>query len=132
VAAYAVRLVVIAQRGAAMPTRLSEVLVRDALTRLDGWSGDDQAIHREFVLDMMARQRLCADIDALAGAVHHSILVTDRAAGLDVTLATVDVDGVSEVDIAVASRINDLFNGSAAGLVPQQRLQASLNTEVLG
>src|SRR5881227_3934747 len=115
-----------------MPTRLSEPLVQDALTRLQGWSGDDHTIHREFVLDVVARQRLCADIDALAETVHHTILMTDGSAGLDVTLATVDVDGVSEVDIAVASRINDLFNGSARGLVPQQRQQASLNHEVLG
>jgi 4a-hydroxytetrahydrobiopterin dehydratase len=98
----------------------------DALTRLTGWSGDDQMIRCEYAVDDVGREQLTADIVELAATTHHSILVTDTPAGVGVTLATDDVDGVSEVDIAVASRLNDLVSGAAARHVPQQR-PSSLN-----
>jgi 4a-hydroxytetrahydrobiopterin dehydratase len=112
-----------------MATRLDERLLVDALTRLSGWAGDERAIHREFVLDAMSRQRLVGDIDALAASTGHDIAVRDTAQGLDVTLATTDVAGVSEVDIALASRLNDLFLGTPTRFVPKQR-QARLNEPV--
>ena len=102
-----------------MPTKLSEPLLHDALTRLTGWAGDEQMIHREFVLDGLPRQRLLDEIEALAESTDHTILLMDTLDGVDVSLATHDVDGVSEIDIAVASRLNDLFILSTA--VPQQR-----------
>lgn len=102
-----------------MPTKLTEPLVQDALTRLTGWAGDDQMIHREFVVDGSPRRRMLDEIEALADATDHTILLTDTSDGLDVCLATTDVDGVSEVDIAMASRINDLFILSTA--IPEQR-----------
>lgn len=114
-----------------MATRLSEPVLRDALTRLAGWSGDDHMIRREFTVEAVPRQRLVDDIEALAALVHHTILVTDTATGLGVTLATDDVDGVSEVDIAVASRLNDLFNGTPGSVVPVQRQAAAPNNTPL-
>jgi len=102
-----------------MPTKLSEPLVHDALTRLTGWAGDEQMIHREFPVDGSPRQRMLDEIEALAGSTDHTIMLTDTSGGLDVRLATTDVDGVSEVDIAMASRINDLFILSKA--IPEQR-----------
>ena len=113
-----------------MPSRLSEPLVQDALTRLTGWAGDEHMIHREFVLEDRPRQRLRDEITALAGSTDHSILLTDTTGGLDVTLATADVDGVSEVDVAVASRLNDLFLLSTA--VPQQRAAPPADRETQG
>jgi 4a-hydroxytetrahydrobiopterin dehydratase len=109
-----------------MPTHLSEPLVRDALTRLVGWSGDAGTIHRDFALDAASRQHMTAEIQALSGSTHHAITVAATSTGIGVTLATADVDGVSELDIAVASRLNDLFSGTSAGHLPQQR-QASVN-----
>lgn len=103
-----------------MPTKLSQPLLTDALTRLSGWTGDEQMIHREYVLDGSARQRLMDEIEALADTTDHTILLTDTASGVDVSLATTDVDGVSEVDIAMASRLNDLFLLSTA--IPTQRM----------
>ena len=110
-----------------MPTRLSEPILRDALTRLTGWSGDEHMIRREFAVDSVPRQRLVADIEALAGSAHHTILFTDTATGLGVMLTTGDVDGVSEVDIALASRLNDLFAGTPGSAAPMQRQPAVLN-----
>lgn len=102
-----------------MPTKLSEPLVQDALTRLTGWTGDELMIHREFVLDGLPRERLLEEIEALADSTDHTIMLTDTSTGLDVSLATTDVDGVSEVDIAMAARLNDLFLLSTA--IPQPR-----------
>jgi len=102
-----------------MPTKLSEPLVQDALTRLAGWAGDEHMIHREFVLDGAPRQRMLDEIEALADTTDHTVMLTDTTGGLDVSLATTDVDGVSEVDIAMAARINDLFILSKA--IPEQR-----------
>jgi len=111
-----------------MPTKLSEPLLKDALTRLSGWAGDEQMIHREYVLDGMPREWLVDEIEALAESTDHTILLTDTADGLDVSLATTDVDGVSEVDIAMAARLNDLFVLSTA--IPRQRAAEPLETAV--
>jgi 4a-hydroxytetrahydrobiopterin dehydratase len=102
-----------------MPTKLTEPLLRDALTRLAGWAGDDQLIHREYVLEDSPRDHLIEEIEALADTTDHTILLTDTATGLDVGLATTDVGGVSEIDIAMASRLNDLFMQCTA--IPEQR-----------
>ena len=118
-----------------MPTKLSEPLLQDALTRLAGWAGDEQMIHREFVLGGMPRERLLDEIEALADSTDHTILLTDTATGLDVSLATRDVDGVSEVDIAMASRLNDLFLLSTAIPAPrtaEPEETASTGEEVQG
>src|SRR4051812_9367071 len=106
--------------GGPMPTKLSQPLLDDALTRLTGWAGDEQMIHREYVLDGMPRQRLLDEIESLAESTDHTIMLTDTDGGVDVSLATTDVDGVSEVDIAMASRLNDLFLLSTA--IPAQRV----------
>src|SRR3954465_13596292 len=102
-----------------MPTKLSEPLVQDALTRLTGWTGDELMIHREFVLEGGPRERLLDEIEALADSTDHTIMLTDTSGGLCVSLAPPDGDGVSEVDIAMASRLNDLFLQSMA--IPQPR-----------
>jgi 4a-hydroxytetrahydrobiopterin dehydratase len=102
-----------------MPTKLSEPLVQDALRRLTGWAGDERMIHREFLLDGEPRLRMLEEIEALADTTDHAIMLTDTTGGLDVSLATTDVDGVSEVDVAMAARINDLFVLSKA--IPEQR-----------
>ena len=102
-----------------MPTKLTEPLLRDALTRLSGWTGDAQMIHREFTLADAPRQVMLQDIESLAQSTDHTIMLIDTDLGLDVSLATTDVDGVSEVDIAMAARLNDLFLLATA--VPAQR-----------
>jgi 4a-hydroxytetrahydrobiopterin dehydratase len=111
-----------------MPTKLTQPLLQDALTRLTGWAGDEQMIHREYVLDDLRRDRLLDEIEALADSTDHTILLTDTDGGLDVSLATSDVDGVSEVDIAMASRLNDLFLLSTA--IPEQRVADPAETTV--
>jgi|SRR5947209_2980051 len=109
-----------------MPTKLSEPLLQDALTRLTGWGGDGQLIHREYVLDGARRDWLLEEISALADSTDHTVLLTDTPTGVDVSLATTDVDGVSEVDVAMASRLNDLFLLATA--IPEPRVADSVET----
>jgi len=112
-----------------MPTRLPEPLLSDAMTRLPAWSGDPDGIHGRFTLDADHRRRLAADITELADRTEHPIAVEQLADGLEVSLVTGEVDGVSEVDIALATRITDLASGAAVQLIPQQR-RADLDSPV--
>lgn len=101
-------------------------MLSDAMTRLPGWSGDPDGIHRHFDIDGDDRRRLVANIEALADLTGHPIAVEEVADGVDVALVSDDVSGVSEIDIALATRITDLASGRAALHIPQQR-QADLN-----
>jgi 4a-hydroxytetrahydrobiopterin dehydratase len=113
-----------------MPMRLPEPMLVDAMSRLPGWAAGDGRIHRRFALETSQRQRVVDEIAALAERTDHDISVTQATDGVDVMLRTADVDGVSEIDIALAARINDLANGSAFVEVPRQRGQAQLNRQV--
>src|SRR3954470_6710670 len=89
-----------------MATLLDDRLVTDAMTNLDEWSGDAQRITRTVHID---------DVDALVAAVgeaadamdHHPEVSRDGDA-VTFTLWTHSAGGVTELDIALASRINDL------------------------
>lgn len=89
-----------------MATLLDDRLVTDALGNLDEWSGDSQRISRTVRVD---------DPDALLEAVAETADALDHhpeisRAGDDVTftLWTHSAGGVTELDIALASRIDDL------------------------
>src|SRR3954454_8497729 len=89
-----------------MATLLDDRLVTDAMTNLDEWSGDAQRITRTVHID---------DVDALVAAVgeaadamdHHPEVSRDGDA-VTFTLWTHSAGGVTELDIALASRIDDL------------------------
>jgi 4a-hydroxytetrahydrobiopterin dehydratase len=89
-----------------MATLLDDQLVTDAMENLDEWSGDAKRISRTVRVD---------DVDALLAAVgeaadamdHHPEVERDGEAAT-FTLWTHSAGGVTELDIALASRINDL------------------------
>jgi 4a-hydroxytetrahydrobiopterin dehydratase len=89
-----------------MPTLLDDQLVTDAMANLEEWSGDAQRISRTVRV---------ADVDALVAAVsetadvmdHHPEVSRDGDA-VTFTLWTHSAGGVTELDIALASRIDDL------------------------
>src|SRR4051812_45566010 len=89
-----------------MATLLDDQLVTDAMTNLEEWSGDAQRITRTVRID---------DVDALVAAVgetadamdHHPEVSRDGDA-VTFTLWTHSAGGVTELDIALASRIDDL------------------------
>ena len=89
-----------------MATLLDDRLVTDAMHNLDEWSGDARAISRTVRVD---------DVDALLAAVaesanamnHHPDIARDGDA-VTFTLSTHSEGGVTELDIALASHIDDL------------------------
>ena len=93
-----------------MATLLDDRLVTDAMENLDEWSGDHARISRTVRVD---------DIDGLLTAVaeaadamdHHPEIERDGEA-VTFTLWTHSAGGVTELDIALAARINDLVLGA--------------------
>lgn len=89
-----------------MATLLDDSLVTDALRGLEEWTGGADRIHRTVTVD---------DVDALLTAVgeaadsldHHPEITRDGTA-VTFTLWTHSEGGVTELDIALASRIDDL------------------------
>src|SRR3954452_4880537 len=89
-----------------MATLLDDRLVTDAMTNLDEWSGDAHRISRTVRID---------DVDGLVAAVceaadamdHHPEIERDSGS-VTFTLWTHSAGGVTELDIALASRIDDL------------------------
>ena len=91
-----------------MATQLSRDLVDDALEALPGWEGDTESIAREVALAPEHAEQLVARVAEDAGARGHEPLVERVEGGARFVLTTSEVGGVSELDIALASRISDL------------------------
>ena len=90
-----------------MSTLLDDRLVTDALHGLDGWTYDEARISRTLQ---------CEDVDALLAAVAEAADALDHHPeihrnGNQITfvLWTHSMGGVTELDIALASRIDDLL-----------------------
>jgi 4a-hydroxytetrahydrobiopterin dehydratase len=89
-----------------MPTLLSAALVRDALTRLAGWTGDTGGIGRTIMLstsefsDFTERLKVCTD------AMNHRPRIRRVGDHTQMWLCTAAEGGVTECDIALAARIN--------------------------
>jgi 4a-hydroxytetrahydrobiopterin dehydratase len=92
-----------------MATLLDEHLVSDALHGLDHWTLDGDRIRRTVELPSAAIDRLLAEVAVAADAMDHHP-ETDRQRGrITFTLWTHSAGGVTELDIALASRIDDLI-----------------------
>jgi 4a-hydroxytetrahydrobiopterin dehydratase len=89
-----------------MPTLLSKSLVRDAISRLNGWSGDTAGIGRTITLtssehnDFTERVKVCSD------AMNHRPEIHRVGDQTRVWLCTTTEGGITEYDIALAARIN--------------------------
>lgn len=100
-----------------MPTLLDDRLVADALTALTGWSGDAQRIRRTVALSAEQGDQLVREVREAADAMNHHPEVNRTEHEITFVLWTHSVGGVSEYDIALASRIDDLVT-RAAGTGP--------------
>jgi 4a-hydroxytetrahydrobiopterin dehydratase len=89
-----------------MPTLLSKSLVRDAITRLHGWSGDTTGISRTITLtasqhsDFTERLKVCSD------AMNHRPDISRVGDQTRIWLCTTAEGGITECDIALAARVN--------------------------
>ncbi len=101
-----------------MPTALTPQLVDSSLAALTDWAGDTSSIHRTIRLDSPSQVvDLISQVDASAQSLNHQPSVERDGTAVTFTLTTHDVGGVSEVDISLASRINNLA-GRLVGAPP--------------
>lgn len=98
-----------------MPTLLSKSLVRDAISRLNGWAGDTTGIGRTITLtasehsDFTERVKVCSD------AMNHRPVIRRDGDETRVWLCTTTEGGITECDIALAARINAIVRTVAGG-----------------
>jgi 4a-hydroxytetrahydrobiopterin dehydratase len=90
-----------------MATLLDETLVADALHGLDEWTGGRDRIARTVTVD--DPDALLAAVTETADSLDHHPDVTRDGNALTFTLWTHSQGGVTELDIALASRIDDLI-----------------------
>lgn len=103
-----------------MPTLLDDRLVADALTALTGWSGDAKRIVRTVPVSGASAEELLAEVAVTAEAMNHHPDVERSGGAIVFGLSTHSEGGVTEYDIAMASRIDDLISkvtGEGGGTV---------------
>lgn len=96
--------------------RLSAQEIDVAISQLPGWKYLDGKFHREFVF---------ADFSEAVGFMMRSALACEQLdhhpnwsnvyRTVDVTLWTHDADGVTELDVKLAARMNAVSNGKTSG-----------------
>ncbi len=91
-----------------MPTRLDDNLVADSLGALTDWSGDGKHIQRTVSVAGAAQEQLLGEVAATADAMDHHPEVERHTDAVTFVLWTHSEGGVTELDIAFASRIDDL------------------------
>jgi 4a-hydroxytetrahydrobiopterin dehydratase len=92
----------------AMPQLLDAALVGDALSRLRGWRGDVHGISRTMVLTDGQHRDFIERLKVTSDAMDHKPDILRVGGVTMVSLVTHSVGGVTEYDIAMASRITDL------------------------
>jgi 4a-hydroxytetrahydrobiopterin dehydratase len=91
-----------------MPDRLDENLVQDSLHALPSWTGDSTSIHRAVDATEEQATALTASVGETAQSMGHAADVERTETGLRIVLTTAAAGGVTAVDIAMASVIEDL------------------------
>jgi 4a-hydroxytetrahydrobiopterin dehydratase len=94
-----------------VPTLLNETSVTEALAGLDGWSGDPNGLHR--TVELADFPTAISAVDSIARVAeemdHPDIDIRWRT--LTFACATHSEGGVTELDVALAGRINEIITG---------------------
>ena len=93
-----------------MPTRLTPEVVADALGALEGWTGNEDRISRTVPLEADQAAKLKVFVAESADSMNHHPVVEDGDGGTTFVLWTHSEGGVTELDIALAARIDDLVS----------------------
>lgn len=91
-----------------MPTVLDEHQVADSLTQLPSWSGDPSRIRRTVTLPAGQMEQLLSAVALAADDMNHHPEVDRSGDATTFALWTHSVGGVTDLDIALARRIDDL------------------------
>lgn len=91
-----------------MATLLDEPLLIDTLTALPGWTGDTLSIVRDVHLTPAQDKELRRQVTLEGDAWEHPAVIENLPDGTRFVLSTPESGGVTELDVALASRISDL------------------------
>jgi 4a-hydroxytetrahydrobiopterin dehydratase len=92
-----------------MPALLDEAEIRTALAAMPGWKGDTDAIKRSLSApDFPTAIRIVDDIAAIAEEMDHHPDIDIRWRKLHLTLATHAMGGVTDYDLKLARRIEEV------------------------
>jgi 4a-hydroxytetrahydrobiopterin dehydratase len=98
-----------------MATLLDQHLVTDALQGLDGWSSDDSSLTKSVTLADETADQLLAEVATTADAMDHHPDVERTDGRIDFRLSTHSAGGITELDIMLAARIDDLIRHLTGG-----------------
>ena len=93
-----------------MPKKLSPTAVKHHLTKLHGWKLKNGKLFKELVLPDFPRAfGLMSSIAVVAGAMDHHPELYNVYNKVRIWLTTHDAGGISEKDITLAKRIDELL-----------------------
>ncbi|HEV7825264.1 MAG TPA: 4a-hydroxytetrahydrobiopterin dehydratase [Mycobacteriales bacterium] len=91
-----------------MPTLLGAEFIGDALTCLTEWQGDARGISRTLWMTDSQYGDFIERVKVTSDAMDHRADITRVGDQIAISLVTHSAGGVTEYDIALASRIDDL------------------------
>lgn len=97
-----------------MPERLSQDAVSTALEALPGWSGDTERLLRTVAVPTHSQDVLADSVRQLADTLDHHPEVARDGDHVTFTLTTHSAGGVTEKDVALATRIDQVLSGTSA------------------
>jgi 4a-hydroxytetrahydrobiopterin dehydratase len=92
-----------------MATLLTDTELAAALSSLEDWRGDRSAISREIVLPDDRVEGFLTDLETIAREMNHDPAIEQDGSALTITMSTHSAGGVTELDVAYARRVDDLF-----------------------
>jgi 4a-hydroxytetrahydrobiopterin dehydratase len=98
-----------------MPERLDQALVESSLQGLPEWTGDTTRISRTVAVTDEQAEQLLSTMAESARAMNHDPDVERTPGELRIDLTTHSAGGVTALDIAMASHINDLVAHATGG-----------------
>jgi 4a-hydroxytetrahydrobiopterin dehydratase len=107
-----------------MPERLDQALVESTLRALPQWTGDTESISRTVPVVGPEADQLLQSMAEVGDAMDHHVDAERTDTGLRIVLTTHSAGGVTELDISMASRIEDLV--AAATGEPAVHVQHSV------
>ena len=107
-----------------MSTLLNEHLVADSLTALTDWSGDPSGIRRTVALTPDQIEELLAEVAVTTDSMDHHAEIDRSEGSVTFVLSTHSMGGVTELDIYLASRIDDLVLKASGEGVPGEKAPA--------
>ncbi len=93
-----------------MPPMLDRELVADVLTGMPGWSGDATKIERTVQVTPKQAERLLALVATAADGMNHHPVVERDGDAVTFVVWTHSEGGVTELDLALAARIDDAID----------------------